>query len=243
MAFFESAVEKDLPVFVYMYWTGYVVHKPFGAEKSWAAPEMQEAMRLLNFATAQRLRRYAAVVDNIGPLDEPGLGWGKTPAGVMASGFPNWDDKTWYEKRGWKYTDDPAARSDADWMKYLMIRCAIIKENYAQAKADLKTVWPQATWSADLYAPLAIMDGTDPLNQQVNDIPCSHVFFDWSGGPMAVAGLIYLEKAHAPDSLLAHAMNGQLTGTPGKPRPLYHLLMNQILAAGAFSNWWLNTGR
>lgn len=59
---------------------------------------------------------------------------------------------------------------------------------------------------------------------------------------MSVAGQIYLEKAHAPGALLAHAMNGQLTGTPGRPRPLYHLLMNQMLAAGVYSNWWLNTG-
>ena len=243
MAFFESSVEKDLPVFVYMYWTGYLTHKPFGAEKSWAAPEMQEAMRLLNFATAQRLRRYAPLVDNVGPMDEPGLSWGKTPAGGMASGFANWDAKDWYEKRGWHYTHDPGARPDADWMKYLGIRCAIIKESYARAKADVKTVWPAATWSADLYAAHAIMDGTDPLNQQVNDVPCSHIFFDWFGGPMSAAGLIYLEKSYAPDALIAHAMNGQLEGTPAaRPRPLYHLLMNQMLAAGVYSNWWLNTG-
>src|SRR5262249_28093001 len=45
-----------------------------------------------------------------------------------------------------------------------------------------------------------------------------------------------------PTAPLAHAMNGQLTGTPGSPRPLYHLLMNQMLSAGLHSNWWLNTG-
>src|SRR5262249_38687135 len=43
-------------------------------------------------------------------------------------------------------------------------------------------------------------------------------------------------------SHIAHAMNGQLTGTHGTPRPLYHLLMNQMLAAGIESNWWLNSG-
>ena len=32
---FERAVKSDLPTLVYMYWTGYVTHKPFGSEKSW----------------------------------------------------------------------------------------------------------------------------------------------------------------------------------------------------------------
>ena len=46
----------------------------------------------------------------------------------MATGFPNWDEEDWYAKRGWKYTQDPACRDDADWMKYLTVRCAIMKE-------------------------------------------------------------------------------------------------------------------
>jgi hypothetical protein len=239
---FEQAVLLDLPYIVYMYWTGYVLHKPFGEEKNWASPSMNEAMRLLSFHTAQRLRRYRKVVRSIGPIDEPGLAWGKTPAGGMASGFPNWDEKAWYEQRGWQYTPDITSRTDADWMKYLTIRCAILKENYAQARKDFKTVWPDVVWSGDLYAPHAVMDGTDPLNQAVNDIPASHVFFDFFGGPMAATGQIYLEKAHDPLAPLAHAMNGQLTGARGPPRPLYHLLMNNMLAAGIHSNWWLNTG-
>ncbi len=240
---FEQAVLADLPVIVYMYWTGYVLHKPFGDEKTWAAPSMNAAMRLLSFHTAQRLRRFGKAIESVGPIDEPGLAWGRTPAGGMASGFPNWDEKGWYEARGWKFTDDPAGRPDDDWMKYLTTRCGIIKENYHQARKDIHTVWPAVTWSGDLYAPQAIMDGTDPLSQEVNQVPASHVFFDFFGGPMAVAGQIYLEKAHDPLAPLAHAMNGQLTGTPGPPRPLYHLLMNQMLAAGIASNWWLNTGK
>jgi hypothetical protein len=27
------------------------------------------------------------------------------------------------------------------------------------------------------------MDGTDPMNQQANEVPTTHVFFDWYGGP------------------------------------------------------------
>jgi hypothetical protein len=239
---FEAAVAADLPTVVYMYWTGYVTHKPFGDEKSWAEPRMNEAMRLLSFHTAQRLRKYGPDVVSVGPIDEPGLAWGRTPAGGMASGFPNWDEQAWYEQRGWKYTQNIAGQSDADWMKYLTVRCAIIKENYARAKKDIKSVWPAATWSADLYAPYAILDGSDPLNQQVNDVPASHVFFDFFGGPLSATGQMYLEKAHDPAAHLAHAMNGQLIGTPGPPRPLYHVLMNSMLAAGLHSNWWLNTG-
>src|SRR5262249_42961735 len=94
----------------------------------------------------------------------------------------------------------------------------------------------------DLYGTYAILDGTDPLNQQVNDVPASHVFFDFFGGPLSATGQMYLEKAHDPAAHLAHAMNGQLIGTPRASRPLYHVLMNSMLAAGLHSNWWLNTG-
>src|SRR5262249_28338347 len=90
---FDNAVRNNLPSLVYMYWTGYVTHKPFGSEKSWGAEDMMEATRLLSLHTAQRLRRYQSNVLLVGTLDEPGLSWGKTPAGGMASGFPNWDEE------------------------------------------------------------------------------------------------------------------------------------------------------
>jgi hypothetical protein len=86
------------------------------------------------------------------------------------------------------------------------------------------------------------MDGTDGLNQAVNDTPTTHVFFDWFGGPMSVPGQLYLEKCQAPAAKVAHAMNGQLEGVRGPQRPLYHWLMNGMLQAGLASNWWLNTG-
>lgn len=240
---FERAIKTDLPTLVYMYWTGYVTHKPFGSEKSWPEKHMIEATRLLNFHTAQHLRRYAKNVHAVGTLDEPGLSWGKTPAGGMASGFPNWDEKAWYKARGWDWTDDPASRSAADWMKYMTVRCAIIKEVNGFAKRDLKTVWPGVVFSTDIYAPQAIMDGTDPLNQQVNDVPSSHVFLDWGVGRSGALSGIYLEKAHDPASKLAHAMNGQLFGKPApqpQQRDTYHLMRNAMFAAGLHSNWWLN---
>lgn len=239
---FEMAVRDDIPILMYMYWTGYVLHKPFGDQKSWANAEMNEAMRLLSFSVAQRLRRFGRAVATVGPIDEPGLGWGKTPAGGTASGFPDWDEAPWYEARNWKYTADIANQTDDNWLNYMRIRCEILGENYSQAKRDWKAVWPQVVWSGDLYAPHAIMDGTEPLNQRVNDVPASHVFFDFFGGPMATTGQIYLEKAHHPTVKLAHAMNGQLWGVAGPQRPLYHWLMNGMLAAGLNSNWWLNTG-
>ena len=49
---FEKAIAANLPVNVYMYWTGYVTHKPWGTEKSWADDDMQRAMRLLNKSIA-----------------------------------------------------------------------------------------------------------------------------------------------------------------------------------------------
>ena len=238
---FDDLVASDLPSICYMYWTGYVTHKPFGGEKSWANADMQQAMRLLNFSVAQRFRRFAPLWHAVGPIDEPGLSWGKTPAGGMASGFPNWDEQPWYETRGWKYTQDVGSNSPAEWQKYLQIRCSIIKESYAQAAADLKTVMPGLTFAGDLYALHAMMDGCDGLNQQVNDIPTSHVFFDWFGGPMAVPGQFHLETCHAPGTKLAHAMNGQLEGVAGPQKPLYHWLMNGMLQGGMHSNWWLNT--
>ena len=35
MRVFEDAIAANLPTVVYMYWTGYVTHKPFGSMKSW----------------------------------------------------------------------------------------------------------------------------------------------------------------------------------------------------------------
>jgi hypothetical protein len=243
MQAFDNAVRDNLPTVVYMYWTGYVTHKPFGSEKSWAAKDMMEATRLLSFHTAQRLRRYNENIVMVGTLDEPGLSWGKTPAGGMASGFPNQDEEEWYAKRGWKYTQDPASRPAADWMKYMTVRCAIMKEVDHQAKKDLKSIWPEMKFSTDLYAPQAVMDGTDPLNQQINDIPSSHVFLDWGVGKLGGLSGLYLEKAHHPTSKIAHAMNGQLFSA-SVPQPnqrnSYRLMLNAMLASGLYSNWWLN---
>lgn len=240
---FEKTIREDLPTVVYMYWTGYVTHKPFGSEKSWPADDLWEATRLLSFHTAQRLRRYARNIEMVGTLDEPGLSWGKTPAGGMASGFPNWDEEAWYAKRGWKYTQDPASRDAADWMKYMTVRCAIMKEVNERGKRDLKSIWPDLVFSTDLYAPQAIMDGTDPLNQQVNDVPSSHVFLDWGVGKLGALSGLYLEKADDPARKIAHAMNGQLfSQTVPQPhqRNAYRLMLNAMLAAGLHSNWWLN---
>ncbi len=244
MRVFEEAIAANLPTVVYMYWTGYVTHKPFGSMKSWAAADMNDAMRLLSFHTSQRVRRFAPNIISIGTLDEPGLGWGKTPAGGSASGFPDWDEQAWYEQRGWQFTDNPAARSSDDWLKYMTVRCEIVKDCQRQARRDIKLPWPQATFSTDLYAPHAIMDGTDPLNQEVNDIPSSHVFVDWGIDRLGVYSGVQLEKSHDPTSRMAHAMNGQLFGDPVLPPQqthAYRAAMNGMLAAGLTSNWWLNT--
>ncbi len=244
MRVIEDAIAANLPTVVYMYWTGYVTHKPFGSMKSWAAADMNEAMRLLSFHTSQRLRRFAPNIISIGTLDEPGLAWGKTPAGGSASGFPDWDEQAWYEQRGWQFTDNPAARSSDDWLKYMTVRCEIMKDCQRQARRDIKLVWPQATFSTDLYAPHAIMDGTDPLNQEVNDIPSSHVFVDWGIDRLGAYSGLQLEKSHDPSSRMAHAMNGQLFGEPVPPPQqthAYRACMNGMLAAGLTSNWWLNT--
>jgi len=242
---FERAIAADMPSLVYMYWTGYVTHKPFGSNKSWCNPDMIQAMRLLSFHTAQRLRRFGKNIVSTGTLDEPGLGWGKTPTGGTASGFPDWDEKQWYEERGWRFTSDPASRLSEDWMKYMTIRCAILGESNAQAKEDLRMVWQDFVFSTDLYALHAIMDGTDGLNQQVNDIPASHVFLDWGIDRLGVYSGIMLEKSHDPTSKLAHAMNGQLFAEmvpqPGQINA-YRAALNGMLAAGLESNWWLNTG-
>ncbi len=138
----EQWLAGDIPVINYMYLTGYVLHKPFGTQKSWANGEMMEAIRLLSFAEGQRLRKYGKAIYSVGPIDEPGLSWGATPSGGMASGFPNWDEQPWYEQHGWKYTQDIAAGSDAEWMKYLTTRCGILKENYVQANKDIKASFP-----------------------------------------------------------------------------------------------------
>jgi hypothetical protein len=244
MQVFENAIEQNLPTLVYMYWTGYPTHKPWGANKSWAAADMGETMRLFNLHTAQRLRRYERNILSVGTLDEPGLAWGRTPTGQTTSGIASWDEAPWYQARGWTFTDDPGSRPDADWMRYMTIRTSILKENNAQAKADLRSVWPRVVFSTDFYAPQAITDGTEPLNQEVNDIPATHVFPDVGMGKLGLIGAIGLEKAHNPAAKVAHATNGQLFGEPvvqPQQRDAYRLMLGSMLAAGLHSNWWLNT--
>ncbi len=239
---FESAFETDWPTLIYMYWTGYLTHKPFGSNKSWVSPSMTAALRQLNFSVAQRLRRYDKMILGVGTMDEPLLPLGKSPAGYVASGFPRWDEQAWYESHGWKYRQDVAEQSDAEWMKYAALRGDILREVYQQARNDIKQVWPSSKFIADFWDTHHTMGGNDTITQRVNDVPCSHVFFDFYGGPMSTAGLMYQEKAYDPPVHLAHAMNGQLTESAGPQAPLYDLLMNQMLAAGLYSNWWLNTG-
>ena len=241
---FENAIAADLPTMVCAYWTGYTTHKPWGVDKSWAAKDMVEMMRMFNFHTGQRLRRYRENIISVGGIDEPGLAWGRTPAGTEVSGFPNWDEKEWYEDRGWKFTDNPAARDDEDWLKYVKIRCDILGQNMRWAREDLKSVWPECVFSSDLYATHAMMDGCDPMNQTANDVPNTHVFLDWGAGRAGVFGAMRLEKAHDPDAKLAMRTNGQLVGPAcGRLQQIYsyRVTLNGMLAAGLASNWWLNS--
>jgi len=240
---YDDAFAEDIPFMIYMYWTGYVLHKPWGIHKEWCSPDMTENMRLFNLHVAQRVRPYAENILYIGSLDEPGLPWGKTASGGSASGFPGWNTEEWYRERGWTFTDDPAGGSDADWLAYMDARCRMLGTQCEQARQDIKTVWPEAVYSTDLYAPHAMMDGTDPWNQMCNDIPSTHVFVDWGYGKLGALSGLYLEKCHAPAAKAAHAMNGQLF-SPRVPQPqtrhAYHLMLNSMLAAGLYGNWWLN---
>ena len=242
---FDNAVIADLPTIIYMYWTGYVTHKPWGTLKSWESAGEQEMMRLFNLHVAQQIRKYAPNIASVGTLDEPGLNWGRTPAGGSASGFPNWDGQQWFQRRGWKFTDNPATRDDADWMKYMTIRCGIIGESQAQARDDLRTVWPNLNFETDIYAVAVVMDGADAMNQDVNDSPTTHVFLDWGIGRDFAGTELYIEKSNRPAANVAHAMNGQLMGKAmGAPvqTVCYRLMLNAMMQAGLKSNWWLNWG-
>ena len=240
---FNQAVAADLPTVVYMYWTGYVTHKPWGSRKGWAEATMGETMRMFNLHSAQRLRRYRRNLVSVGTIDEPGLGPGQTPTNAWASGFANWDSGPWYEARGWKFTNNPGAGNDEDWRRYGNIRDGIIGSRQSEAHADLKRVWPDVVFSADNYAAFAVMDGADPMNQQTNDIPATHVFLDWGTGRLGTLSGLYIEKSFNPTAQLAVAMNGQLMGGPMPSRVqqiCYRGMMNAMLAAGLRSNWWLN---
>ena len=241
---FENAIAANLPTLVFSYWTGAVTHKPWGVNKSWAAKDMVEMMRMFNSHTGQRLRRYKENIISVGAIDEPGLSWGRTPAGSDQSGFPNWDEQEWYEERGWKFTNDPASGTDEEWLKYMKIRCDIIGQNMRWAREDLKSVWPECVFSTDLYAASAIMDGTDPMNQRANDVVSTHVWSDWGAGRIGILGATYVEKSHNPSARVAHSRNGQLSGkTVPQPQQTYtcRLTLNCMLAGGLSSVWWLNT--
>ncbi len=241
----EQLVASELPAILYMYWTGYVLHKPWGIHKEWASADMIENMRLFNFHIAQRMRRFDHLLISIGSLDEPGLPWGRTPAGGSASGFTGWNVAQWMAQRGQTWTDDPGSLSDPDFRTYMQLRARMLREAFEHASADIKTVWPTAVYATDAYAPQAVGDGTDPMNQTANDIPTTHVFADYGIGKLGVLAGLYVEKAHDPTSKVAHAMNGQLFGArvpQPQSRYAYHLMQNVLLAAGLDSNWWLNYG-
>jgi len=246
LALYDKAVGLNLPTLGYWYWSGYVLHKPWGNRKTWESTGLQEMMRMHSLHAGQWFRRVAPNLLCVGTLDEPGLNWGRTPAGGWASGFPNWDARPWYEARGWEFTDDPAARNDADWLRYLTIRCDVIGENMLQARRDLMAAWPDARFSTDIYAAHVVMDGTDAMNQACNgETPTTHVFVDWGVGRDCTGTEICIEKASNPVANVAHAMNGRLMG--GKvPMPqhadCYRLSLNAMLQAGLESNWWLNWG-
>ena len=55
---FELATASNTPFFNFMYWSGYITHKPFGKYKSWAEADMMQTLRQINFASAQRMRKY-----------------------------------------------------------------------------------------------------------------------------------------------------------------------------------------
>ena len=95
------------------------------------------------------------------------------------------------------------------------IRCRILGDDFGRRARISKPAGRPPPFATDAYALSAIMDGTDSMNQLANDIPTSHVFFDFFGGPMAVPGQLQLEKAACPQAKLAHAMNGQLVGAHG----------------------------
>ncbi len=240
----DRYIQNSMPALCYVYWTGYVTHKPWGMHKEWVSDDMLENMRLFNFHVAQRLRRQRDLWISIGAIDEPGLPWGKTPAGGSASGFADWNTAPWLEQHGFEFTNDPGALGDSQYMQYMNLRKLMLREPHQQATDDIKSIWPEALFASDLYAPGAVGDGTDPMNQVVNDIPTTHVFADYGYGKIGVLGAMYMEKAHDPTSKLAHAMNGQLFGDRNMPHPrplhAFQLMRNVLLASGLDSNWWLN---
>jgi len=242
---YESDIASNLPTIEYEYWTGFNVHKPWGDMKSWAAGPEMEMMRLMNYHDAQQLRPYRKNLLSIGTMDEPGLSWAKSSGGTYQSGIAAWDEEPYYTARGWDFTTDPGSRPDADWMKYVSIRCGIIKQNQVFANHDWKQVIPETPFATDIYAASAIMDGTDAMNQECNDIPCTHIFDDFSYGKLGVPGGVWLEKSNNPTAKLQHAMNGQLWGGAVSRDGMiadYHLMLNGLLMAGIRSNWWLNNG-
>ncbi len=78
MQAFDNAVRDNLPTVVYMYWTGYVTHKPFGSEKSWAAARhgAGDAAAQLPHGPATSPISTSNII-SVGTIDEPGLSLGQ----------------------------------------------------------------------------------------------------------------------------------------------------------------------
>lgn len=240
----EASIANNVPDILYMYWTGFVLHKPWGVNKSWAAPDEMLMMRLFNYHVAQQVRRYDKTIISAGTMDEPGLAWGQTAIGTSQSGFPNWDEEGYYRDHGYDFNYDPGSGSVDDWTKYMTVRTGIMRGNWEMARHDWKAVSPDVPFATDCYAPGAIMDGTDAYSQEVNDYPTSHIFDDFAYGKLGIPGDIWQNKAGDPTRKLAHAMNGQLVGGPvshDEQVANYHLMLNGLLMGGIRSNWWLNS--
>jgi hypothetical protein len=207
---------------------------------------MWNMMRRFNFTAAQLLRRYGGIITHVAGMDEPGLTDGPNMAGTEMPGFPWWDAKERYELYGWKYTQDPAAGSRDEWMRFIIANVRQMGDCFAQARKDIKTVWPECVYSQDMYVAWDIGEGCDPWNQTAADVPATHCFMDWIGSIQALTSMYAAEKSHDPTAKLNILQNGHCAwgdaAPPEKSIYTYHLLMNQILAAGVQANAWLSYG-
>ncbi|MFP4056705.1 MAG: hypothetical protein ACLF0G_07540 [Candidatus Brocadiia bacterium] len=240
---FEDAVRDGISAMCYLYWSGYITHKPWNVNNSWSDPDIVVLTQHVTALTAQRLRRFPNVW-SVSPFDEPGLAWSLDRDGRMATLWPNdYQRRQFTAETGIPMPADIAKMSDAHFLAYLRWRCGIMGRVYDLSKALWRDIAPDFTWSPNIYAGETVNDGAYPLNGRGSDLLSTHSFSDWHGGKQIMGYHCNLERAAGRDKKVFFGVNGLLHFDPIPEDPVpYEVRTNYLLCQNLAGVWYLNHG-
>ncbi|MFW6163212.1 MAG: hypothetical protein ACODAJ_10625 [Planctomycetota bacterium] len=238
---FEDALRDGVGAECYLYWSGYITHKPWNVNNSWSDPDIVRLTEHVTALTAQRLRRFPSVWA-VSPFDEPGLAWSLDRLGRMATLWPNdYQRQQFTAETGIPLPADIATLSEADFIAYLKWRCRIMGRVYDRSKAIWRAIAPEAVWAPNIYAGTCVNDGAYPLNGRGSDLLSTHSFSDWHGGKQIMAFHCNLERAAGRDKKVLFGVNGLLHFDPVPDDPVpYEVRTHYLLCQNLGGVWFLN---